>query len=337
MAILDLFDPLPLSRADHWHRVGAPGGYEWWEFDALDDASALRVIVRFHDGFALDPEYAGRYDAYRRKPTVHSPPVPRQYPCVQFTVLENDSIVAGNTIRFGEGTFRADAESGTISIGDNRLELGDGETRVRFQGGDPAVSGEMIFKSRFSALPLEQAIFLGEIGTQHRWVLPQPRCGVSGQISFNGRQVRLDGIGYHDHYYGTGPIGPSVRRWLRGRAILPDRTVAFDVCTDHASGVDQFTAFSADDTHVARIDGAGCSCDWNQGTWRGLIFPSAVNFGESLVLRRPRIVDSSQYSLQVLFDAYVDGESCKAWGEITYPVSLHKGLVHCGVMKWLEG
>jgi hypothetical protein len=337
MATLELFDSLPLSRANHWHRVGAPGGYEWWEFDALDETSGMRVILRFHDGFAFDPEYARRYDAYRRRPTVHSPPVPRQYPCVQFTVLENNSVVAANTIRFGEGAFQADAKSGAITVGDNRLELRGGETRVQFQGGDPAVSAEMIFRSRFPSLPIEQAIFVSEMGGLHRWVLPQPQCDVEGQINFNGRQIRFGGVGHHDHFYGTGPIGPSVRRWLRGRAILPRRTVAFHICTDHGSGIDHFNAVAADDRHVARIDGGGCSCDWNGRTWRGLTFPTAVNFGQTLLLRRPRIVDWSLNSLQVLFDAYVDGETCQAWGEIAYPARLHKGLVHCGVMKWLEG
>jgi hypothetical protein len=334
MATLELFDPLPLSRADHWHRVGAPGGYEWWEFDALDDVNGMRIVVRFHDGFVFDSEYARRYDAYRRRPTVHLPPVPRQYPCVQFTIFENDSVVAGNTVRFAEGAFQVDAMTGAIHIGTNLLELRDGETSVQFQGGDVAVSAEMTFKSRFSALALEKTIFPDEIGTQHRWILPQPRCDVEGQIRLNGRQVRFGGLGYHDHYFGTRPIGPPVRQWLRGRAILPDRTVAFHVCTDHASGMNQYFVVAADDMHAMRIKDLKCSCDWNRRTWRGLTFPSAVNFGEFLVLRRPRIMDASPNSLQVLFDAYVDGEACTAWGEIAYPSRLHKGLGH---WRWFTG
>ncbi len=268
---------------------------------------------------------------------MHLPPVPRQYPCVQFTVFENDSVVAGNTLRFAEGAFQADEKTGVTHIGANRLELRDGETSVRFQGGDPAVSAEMTFKSRFSSPAFEQAIFPGEIGMMHRWILPQPRCDVEGQINLNGRQVRFGGIGYHDHYFGTGPIGPPVRQWLRGRAILRDRTVAFHVCTDHASGMNQYFVVAVDDTHAARIDDLNCSCDWNRRTWRGLTFPSAVNFGELLLLRGPRIVDASLNSLQVLFDAYINGEACTAWGEIAYPARLHKGLGHWGVMKWLAG
>jgi hypothetical protein len=336
MATLELFDALPLSRADDWHRIGAPGGYEWWEFDALDESNRLRVIVRFHDGFVLDSEYARRYDSYRRRPTAHAPPVPRQYPCVQFTILENDLIVAGNTIRFGEGAFQVDAKTGAITIGANRIEMRDAETRLQFQGGGGAASAEMIFKSRMLALPFEQVMFSAEFGI-HRWTVTRPRCDVEGQINFSGRQVRISGIGYCDHHYGTGAVGASTRRWLRGRAMLPGGTVAFYVLTDHASGIDEFAAVLADDAQVARMDGLDCCCVWNERTWRGLTFPSAVNFGQLLVLRRPRIVDTSANSLQLLFDAYVDGETCQAWGEIAYPARLHKGLGHWGVMKWLEG
>ncbi len=337
MATLDLFDRLPPSQADHWHRVRAPGGYEWWEFDAQDEDQGIRAVLSFHDGFAFDPEYARRYDAYRRQPTLHGPPVPQQYPCVQFAIFENDAVVAGNTIRFGPGAFQADPKSNALSIGANRLELRDGETHVQFSGGDPAISAQMTFRQRSRSLPVEQSILCFENGTEHRWVLAQPRCDVEGQISFNGRQVPFCGLGCHDHYFGVAPIGPAVRQWLRGRAILPRRTVAFHVSADWSSGMDEFIAVAADDACARRIGGARCFCDWNRRTWRGLAFPAAVNFGDSLLLRRPRIVDSSPASLQLVFDAYLDGETCKAWGEIVYPGRLHSPLVHCGAMKWLAG
>jgi hypothetical protein len=337
MATLDLFDNLPPSQADQWHRVRAPGGYEWWELDAEDETQGIRVLISFHDGFAFDPEYARRYDAYRRRPTLHSPPVPRQYPCVQFAIFEKEAIVAGNTVHFPEGAFQYDPKSNAVTIGANRLELGIEETRVQIQGGGVAISMEMVFRRKSLALPLEQAIPQFEFGAEHHWVLAKPRCDVEGQISFNGRQVKFHAIGCQDHYYGGWPIGPTVRRWLRGRAMLPRRTVAFHVRTDQANGTDEFIAVESDDAGIHRIAQGGCFCDWNRRARRGLSFPSAVNFGESLVLRRPRVVYASPTSLLVLFDAFVDGETCKAWGEIVYPARLHKGLAHWGVMKWLEG
>jgi hypothetical protein len=116
--------------------------------------------------------------------------------------------------------------------------------------------------------------------------------------------------------------------------MLPGRTVAFHVWTDHASGLDEYLAVGADDARVVRIDGSECFCDWSRRTWRGLTYPAAVNFGQALVLRRPRIMDSSANSLQVLFDGYVDGESCTAWGEIVYPARLHKSPDRSGLAHW---
>jgi hypothetical protein len=337
METLDLVDHLPLERADHWHRVRAPGGYEWWEFDARDEGQKIRVVLSFHDGFAFDPEYARRYAAYRRRPTAQSPPVPREYPCVQFAIFENDVLLTSDTIRFAEGAFQADVKSNVLSIGVNRIELGSEETRVRFQGGDPAVSAEMVFRQASPSLVVEQTILSFENLAEHRWVVAQPRCDVDGRINFNGREIQFRGIGYRDHYYGGGPIGPKVRQSLRGCAILPNRTVAFHVSTDDASGKNEFVAITVDDAGVRRIDEVHCSCAWNGRTLRGLAIAEAVNFGESLVLRRSRVVDSSPTSLRVLYDAFIDGETCTAWGEIVYPARLHKGLAHCGVMKWLEG
>ncbi len=68
-------------------------------------------------------------------------------------------------------------------------------------------------------------------------------------------------------------------------AILPNRTVAFHVNTDDASGKNEFVAIAADDAGVRRISNVPCSCDWNGRTLRGLAIADAVNFGESLVLR----------------------------------------------------
>jgi hypothetical protein len=60
----------------------------------------------------------------------------------------------------------------------------------------------------------------------HHWVLQDPLCRVEGEISAGSDQVKaskLEGMGYHDYSYGSGPIGLDAR----GRVLGDDRFVAF--------------------------------------------------------------------------------------------------------------
>lgn len=338
MATLNLFDSLPPSRADEWHRIRAPGGYEWWEFEAHDPAQGIRVLLSFHDGFAFHPEYARRYDAYRRRPTLHHPPVPCQYPCVQCSVYENEVPLAKSTMHFPTGAFQADPAANALAVGAHRLKIGAVETIVQIDSADPAMSVELVFRDRSPSQPLEQALPCRQTAqAEHRWVLAQPLCEVEGGIRLGGRNIRFHGPGYHDHYYGAAPVDPFVRQWMRGRVISPDRSVAFHVMTEHASGLDQFIAVNADQTGVRALESIPFSINWNKRTLRGLVYPSAVQFGQSLILRSPRNIDSSATSMQLAFDAYVDGESCKAWAQIVYPSRLHKRPVHRELIDWLAG
>jgi carotenoid 1,2-hydratase len=320
MATLDLFDHLPPSRANEWHRVGAPGGYEWWEFDAEDQIQGIRVVLSLYDGFAFDPEYARRYDAYRRRPTRRSPPIPRQYPCVQCAVYENEVALASVVKRLPAGAFQADRTANTLNVGPDHLKFGDTETIVRIQAGEPAISAELVFRPKCALTPMEQTFLPRDAtGAEHHWVLAQPLCDAEGQIRVGGRNIPFRGLGYHDHYYGSGPI---VLRWMRGRVILPNCSVAFHVFTEHATGLDQSVILTADEAGAVSVARGHFSCDWNKRTWRGLAYPSGLDFGRSLILRNARIADSSPNWLQLIFDAYLDGEICKAWAQIVYPARL---------------
>ena len=45
------------SSPDAWHNVTAPGGYEWWYFDAEDVANDRQVVAILLDGFVFHPHY----------------------------------------------------------------------------------------------------------------------------------------------------------------------------------------------------------------------------------------------------------------------------------------
>src|SRR5688572_5757832 len=70
------------------HRVRAPGGYEWWHFDARDaGAGDVRVQIDLFAGDPFNRAYRRAYARYRRRPTRVTPPVPGDYPNLTATVF----------------------------------------------------------------------------------------------------------------------------------------------------------------------------------------------------------------------------------------------------------
>src|SRR5438046_9734967 len=58
----------PTSVPDAWHNVTAPGGYDWWYFDAEDVANDRQIVAILLDGFGVHPGYLRAYARYRRWP-----------------------------------------------------------------------------------------------------------------------------------------------------------------------------------------------------------------------------------------------------------------------------
>src|SRR3954449_8606982 len=84
MPVLPLFDA-PIEP-DAWHRVTAPGGYEWWHFDAEDEAGETRGGARIYDGHAVHPRYVRAYRRYLKRPTRRTPPMAVDFPCAELAV-----------------------------------------------------------------------------------------------------------------------------------------------------------------------------------------------------------------------------------------------------------
>ena len=116
--------PEPIDAS---HGVYAPGGYEWWRFEAEDDRGAIRVVADFFNGCPFHAGYVREYRRYLRQPTRRKPPLPENYPCVSFVVYETVRVIAAFSSVFPTGALKASA---------NRLEIEAGENSVRREGGD---------------------------------------------------------------------------------------------------------------------------------------------------------------------------------------------------------
>ena len=324
----------PTPVADAWHQVTAPGGYEWWYFDAEDAATDTRVVAILFQGFVFHPGYLRAYDRYRRNPTKVVPPTAADYPCAYFVVYRGATIVAQFMQQVRPTDFAASANRVDVTVGANRLTKGgdDGTLRLSLSGtpwvltgrgpqtlAGQTLSAELAFRPRLPHRPMERTFFARSwSGADHHWVLADPLCDVAGTVRLTGQpDVTIAGRGYHDHNYGTGPIGPGLRRWMWGRVIADDHVVMFHLAEPHA-GPAELHLIEGDGHGLREITGETATVDWSRWTATGLRYPARVRAGP-LDLREPAVVDASPFYLRLSYAASVRGVAGRAFCEVAYP------------------
>ncbi len=205
------------AHPDAWHRVIAPGGYEWWHFEADDDSTELRVTADFFDGDPFDANYLRAYARFRRRPTRFAPPVPRDYPRVRMSVREKNQPVAEFTARFSPGTFRGSDVRPDVQIGRNTMASeAEGVFHLSLQemhaGPGSNIKVDMVFRAAQLDLPAVRELPSPDGTTgKHFRVVNDRRWDVTGTIRLTSshsvnRSIALQGHGRFDHRFGGGPI-----------------------------------------------------------------------------------------------------------------------------------
>jgi hypothetical protein len=286
-----------------WHRVTAPGGYEVWRLEAEDGAGELRMAARLWEGSPSDREYRRACERYLRRPTRQRPPVPGDCIGASLTVWRGGRVWGEFCSR--AGTFAASGERVEVRVGANELVEVDGGLKLVMKGGN--VEGEWTFRSLETVAGWEGVFPSRAIArAEHRWLLPAGAYGVEGVIRVGGERLTMSGRGYHDHLYGTGPMGERVRYWIRGRVTLEGRTVAFAVAYPRRSG-------AGVEAVLIEADGAGVRQLLEEFDQKGPgDRPAEMAFGRALKLGNPRDLGGKW----VEYDAMAGGEAGRAVCEI---------------------
>ena len=304
MAILRLFDPSP-AHPDGSHHMAAPGGYESWRFYAHDPSQNLRLVFGFHHGYCLHPDYVRRFTTYRRRPTRHAPPVPAFYPCLTVSIYEGLQPLASSTIQYPPGSFlSADC---SLSLKANRLNFCASEITAEIP------SAKTTFELAFPISTEKVFPPPAANGIEHHWRYAAPICNVRADIRLPNQTISFQGVGQYNYYYGSGPPGSSANRWMRGQIVFPKAAINFLAADDRA------IVFAADESGIREIDDSAISAQWDRQSLWSPPYATSLDFGRWLVLRNPRIANSSPASLAIVYDAYIDGQQSPAWVEIDYP------------------
>jgi carotenoid 1,2-hydratase len=328
----------PTSVPDAWHNVTAPGGYEWWYFDAEDPANDRQIVAILLDGFVFHPAYLRAYSWYRRFPTHVAPPLPRWYRCAYFVIYERGQIVSQFMRQFQAADLVARSDRPDVMLGTNHFHRADDGTlslRLRAtpwkltwlgpqQQAAQTLAGEFQFRPRLSHPPTERTFLSRQItGADHHWVIADPLCDVTGIVDWfdaesgQRRTIDFNGRGYHDHNYGTGPLGPGLKHWMWGRVLSEDRVQTFNFAQPaDARLLDEVHLIESDSTGTLEVPISHADSDWSRKTRLKLAYPDHLRLDDRLELRNPRVIDSSPFYLRVMYDSGTQG---KAFCEIAYP------------------
>jgi carotenoid 1,2-hydratase len=338
MPTLPLYVPPPQQPfADGWHQVTAPGGYEWWHFDAEDPATDTQLVAMFAEGFVFHSGYIRAYERYRRRPTRIQPPLPRDYICAYFVVYRGGKILHQFITQYPAGEFAAATDRLDVRVGPNhcRAEV-DGTIRLTLKGtpwvltgrgpqtlAGRTLSAELAFTPKLSHAPMERTFFSRAMtGADHHWVLANPLCDVTGSVLVTGDEpMTFHGRGYHDHNYGSAPIGLGVREWMCGRVLLDDRVMAFHLASANNTGTPRETHLvEASQPGPEEKDQEGWSVGPPRRSSVGLHYPDTFRYRDQLLFQRPRLIDVSPFYLRVTYEAWNPStRPGTAFCEIAYP------------------
>ena len=280
MPTLPLYTPNPVADASH--RVIAPGGYEWWHFDAESDGGDLYFTARLGGGFGSDPTYLTRYRKYLARPTRYPPPVPDNYPSALVAVFDRKQLLEGFEVRPPPQEYAASDDRPEVRAGANHfITAANGSIELDLEGREAAMSVKLEFRPLLRHAPYQtKRLKQPNASSEHYWFLAQPLCKVTGSIRLpRARHITFSGRGYHDHCFGTAPMGTCAWRCLSGRVLLHDRVIAFQVVDPERSG-------RAPLAHAVEADEAGVrelSVTHVGRTWPGRA-PSEVEWPQELRL-----------------------------------------------------
>jgi hypothetical protein len=170
-------------------------------------------------------------------------------------------------------------------------------------------------------------------GADHRWVIAKPLCRVRGEIHLGAvadggprRLIGFSGLGFHDHNFGSAPLGPGLRRWMRGRMLWDNGMFAFQYARGRRKRMgDELTVVQADADGMREVPVTLTRTDWSGRTALAVRYPtrlclSAVGGAPGEIrLESPCVVHSTCCYLRLTYEARFGQRTGQAFCEVGYP------------------
>ncbi len=186
---------------DGMRTTAQSGNYEWWYFDSkYPDGSSL-VIVFFTKPVT---SMKGKLEPY-----------------VSLDYLGADGTEIHTKVQSKD--FHFSKEGCDVRIGDCHVSGNLQEYTIHFQ--NDSVCADLKLSATVPAWrPYSGHLFFGETD-YFAWLPSVPEGKITGTLSVNGRQIPLEGTGYHDHNWGNKLMIFLMNDWYWGRAKVGDFVV----------------------------------------------------------------------------------------------------------------
>jgi carotenoid 1,2-hydratase len=314
-----------------WHPTeNAPGGYEWWYFDAISDDGRDALVIIFLADFVFSPLFNRAVGEHRQK--LGREPRPAEFPAVSLCLYRDGRLRLRANNEYTTADFSASRDEPFCRIGrsDFRfIETPQGRSYEvtidehlrggrRFSASLSWAVSDGDFSSRgASGVPADANARISPSG--HEWNIVAPRCHVEGIISLverDGARIderRFGGTGYHDHNRDGRWMPATIAEWQWGRAHFADKTTAvFYRYRENADEMPTTRLFTVRDGELVDY-AAQLKTQSVRRHHFGICYPQSLEFMAkaesrtiSLIISQRRVLEGSYFYLRFLSEATLD-------------------------------
>ena len=202
------------SNGDIPMRIQASGTYEWWYFDAIDEARELAITIILFDGMPMSPYWL------ESLPNADS----GDFSGYAVSLYRKGKKLAG---------FVHHTEHNEILVHDDEIHIRMGGLTMHKVGNEYSLSlnthfpdsthsliGDLVFKS---LMPEQKSTQFGD--GNHCWRLIAPQCTVEGNLALAEyddihSEWTFNGHGYHDCNSGNDALDADYDDWYWGRCPI---------------------------------------------------------------------------------------------------------------------
>ena len=199
------------SDADDALHEGEGIIYEWWYLDAaFDNGYSMSAAWQI-----VDPSFIGNTEETR---------------LLMFAIYDPAGKKTSVDVPFDAKDISASKAHCDVTMGTNYLKGSTSRYDMEFR--DKDLGCKLTFESvteAFRSPPDGVSHFTEQPDRWIGWVIAQPRARVTGTLILNGKEIPVNGTGYHDHNWGNVALTAMYKYWYWGRIFLPDYTFIYSV------------------------------------------------------------------------------------------------------------
>ncbi|RPJ61160.1 MAG: hypothetical protein EHM12_05550 [Dehalococcoidia bacterium] len=178
---------------DRRHKLDGPDYYEWWYSD-----------FRFENGWTAVAVW--HYSDWLKKPRV---------PSVEISIYDPDGNRYYEETVLKPGDAKASEEKCDVTIGKHHFWQDGNHYRLIVDS--KKAGADLTMTAAAPPFFIAPGAIYSEGKDEHFWCIPVPRGVAEGKLYVDGQEMKVTGICYHDHNWGSCDMNRNFGGWTWGR------------------------------------------------------------------------------------------------------------------------